>query len=148
MSIIKGQNARLFIDDGSGTLKPFARAVGCQVEINNSVEETSTKDDTNDWAENEIVGRSWNASCDTLVGLDDPGSGGELIPALLSAALAGTKVQIKFDITNGTNNRTATNSVIKMTGYAYMDNFSIDAANRTSVKGNFHFVGTGGLTTS
>ena len=148
MGITRGQNARWFIDDGSGTFKAFAQSVNCQVEINNATEETSTKDSTNDWAENEIVGRSWTASVDTLAALTDPGSGGELIPALLTAALSGAKVQLKFDVTNGTNNRTATNSAIKMTGYAYMDNFVIDSANRTSVKGNFHFVGTGPLSTT
>ena len=148
MGVIKGQNARLFVKTGSGDFKAFARATSCTVHIANSMEETSTKDDTNDWAENEIVGKAWDATLNNLVALDDPGSGGELTADLISLVLAGTKVTLKFDVTSGTNNRTAANSALKLTGDAYLVDFSIDSANRTSVKGSFQFTGTGALATS
>ena len=148
MGVIKGQNARLFVKTASGDFKAFAMAKSCTLHIANSVEETSTKDDTNDWAENEIVGKAWDAQLDNLVSLTDPGSGGELTADLMSLALAGTKVTLKFDITNGTNNRTATNSTLKLTGDAYLVDWNISAANRTSVTGSFQFTGTGPLATS
>lgn len=62
MATIKGQNLRLLVDD-----KCVAKALTCTVHIAMQVQESSTKDDTGDWSTNEVVGISWDASCEAEV---------------------------------------------------------------------------------
>lgn len=62
MATIKGQNLRLLVDD-----KCVAKALTCTVHIAMQVQESSTKDDTGDWSTNEVVGMSWDASCEAEV---------------------------------------------------------------------------------
>lgn len=62
MATIKGQNLRLLVDD-----KCVAKALTCTVHIAMQVQESSTKDDTADWSTNEVVGMSWDASCEAEV---------------------------------------------------------------------------------
>ena len=62
MATIKGQNLRILVDD-----KCVAKALSCTVHIAMQVQESSTKDDTGDWSTNEVVGMSWDASCEAEV---------------------------------------------------------------------------------
>lgn len=62
MATIKGQNLRLLVDD-----KCVAKALTCTVHIAMQVQESSTKDDTGVWSTNEVVGMSWDASCEAEV---------------------------------------------------------------------------------
>lgn len=143
MATIKGQNLRVMVGG-----KCIAMAVSCTLHIAAQTEDSSTKDDTGDWAENEVVGKSWDVRTNSLVTLTDNGSNGELPQDLLSAMIAGTKLTLLFDTTSGTNNRTAGSSAIKRTGYAYLTDFSINAANRQNSTLDCQFMGTGALGTS
>ena len=67
--------------------KCIAMATSCTFHIGTSLEDSSTKDSTGDWQEQEVVGLNWDASCDSLVTLVDNGSNGEL-PADLQAVIA------------------------------------------------------------
>ena len=69
MATIKGQNLRVLVDN-----KCIAQATSCTFHIAARVEESSTKDDTGDFAQNEITGLSWDASTDSLVTLTDNGT--------------------------------------------------------------------------
>jgi hypothetical protein len=109
------------------------------------MEDSSTKDSTGDWQEQEVVGLSWDAQTDSLVTLEDNGTNGELPQDLLSLIINKTKVQLTFDQTAGTNNRTGQNAVIKKTGYAYLTDVQVTAANRQNSTMTAQFTGTGAL---
>lgn len=139
MGIIKGQNLRVMIGG-----KCIALATSCTFHIATQMEDSSTKDSEGDWAENEVVGLSWDASTDSLVTVDTD-STGTLVTDLFTAMISKTKVQLVFDVTNGTKNRTATNSTIKKSGMAYITDLSISAPNRQNSTLTAQFSGTGPL---
>lgn len=140
MGTIKGQNLRVMVGG-----KCVAMATSCTIHVAAQTEDSSTKDDTGDWAENEVVGLSWDCSTDSLVTLSDNGTNGELPVDLLSLIINKTKVQLTFDTTAGTNNRTGQNSAIKKSGYAYLTDYSLTAPNRQNSTLTCQFSGTGAL---
>lgn len=109
------------------------------------MEDSSTKDSTGDFQEQEVVGLSWDAQTDSLVTLVDNGSNGKLPQDILSLIINKTKVHLVFDQTAGTNNRTAQNSAIKRSGWAYINDVQITAANRQNSTLSVQFTGTGVL---
>lgn len=140
MATIKGQNLRVMV--GS---KCIAMATSCTFHVAAQTESASTKDDANDFEVNEVTGLSWDASTESLVTLQDNGTNGELPTDLLSVMIAKTKVTLTFDVTNGTNNRVGTNSALKKSGQAYINDISITAANRQNSTLSVQFLGTGPL---
>lgn len=138
MGTIKGQNLRILVGG-----KCIAMATECTFHIAAQTEDSSTKDDTGDWAVNEVVGLSWDASTQSLVTLTDNGSNGELPSDLFSAMINKTLLTLTFDTTSGTNNRTAQNQALKKTGTAYLTDLSISAVNRTNSTISAQFSGTG-----
>lgn len=145
MATIKGQNLRVMVGTASGSEKCIAMATNCTFHVNATVQDSSTKDDTDDWAMNEVMGLSWDASTDSLVTLEDNGTNGELPQDLLTLMINKTKVYLKFDTTSGTNNRTAGNSAIKKSGTAYINDINVTAANRQNSTLTVQFTGTGPL---
>jgi len=125
--------------------KCIAMATSCTFHVSAQMEDSSTKDSTGDWQEQTVVGLSWDAQTDSLVTLTDNGSNGELPQDLLSLIINKTAVTLTFDQTNGTNNRTGTNSAIKRSGQAYLTDVSISAANRQNSQLSCQFTGTGAL---
>lgn len=144
MSTIKGQNLRVMVATASGSEKCIAMATSCTFHIGTSLEDSSTKDSTGDWQEQEVTGLNWDAQTDSLVTVDTD-AGANTPVDLISLMIAKTKVYLKFDVTNGTNNRTATNSAIKKSGTAYISDVSITAANRQNSTVSVQFQGTGAL---
>lgn len=140
MSTIKGQNLRILVGG-----KCIAMATSCTFHVAASVQDSSTKDDTDDWAANEVVGLSWDASTDSLVTLTDNGSNGELPTDLFTALINKTLLTLVFDVTSGTNNRTASSSALAKTGTAYLTDISVTAANRQNSTISATFTGTGAL---
>lgn len=129
----------------------MAMATSMTLNINTELADASTKDDVVSgvaWAVQDVTGMSWDATCDSLVTLTDNGSGstGELPADLVTAQLANTKLNLVFDTTSGTNNRTADSSAIKMSGQAYIASLSITAQNRANSTITVNFTGTGALT--
>ena len=125
--------------------KCIAMATSCTFHIGTSLEDSSTKDSTGDWQEQEVVGLNWDASCDSLVTLVDNGTNGELPADLLSLIINKTKVTLTFDQTAGTNNRTGQNAAIKRSGNAYVTDVQITAQNRANSTCTVQFTGTGAL---
>ena len=140
MGTIKGQNLRVMVGG-----KCIAMSTSCQFHISSQMEDSSTKDSTGDWQQQEVVGLSWDASTDALVTLTDNGSNGELPQDLLSLIINKTLVTLTFDQTAGTNNRTGQNSAIKRSGSAYVTDINITAANRQNSTLTVQFTGTGAL---
>ena len=141
MGTIKGQNLRVMVGG-----KCIAMATSATFHIAAQLESSSTKDSVGDWDEQEVMGLSWDAQTESLVTLEDNGSNGELPQDLLSIMINKTKVHLVFDQTAGTNNRVAQNSVIKMSGWAWLNDLSISAANRQNSTISAQFSGTGPLT--
>ena len=141
MGIIKGQNLRVMADG-----KCIAMATACQFHIATELSDTSTKDSTGDWQEQEVAGKSWDAQTDSLVTLEDNGVNGELPQALVQLILNGTAITLTFDTTAGANNRVAQNSAIKMSGQAFLQDLNFNAANRQNSTLTAKFIGTGPLT--
>ena len=145
MGTIKGQNLRVMVGTASGSEKCIAMATSCQFHVAAETQDSSTKDSEGDWSENEITGLSWDAQTDSLVTLTDNGSGGELPTDLFSAMIGKTPLFLKFDVTNGTNNRTGTNSVIKKSGKCWLQDLQVTAANRQNSTITAKFIGNGPL---
>ena len=78
MATIKGQNLRLFMENGSGQMSAIAAAQQCQLSLRLEVKQTSTKDDTDDFAKNIALKLSWSVSANGVVTVDpdrnDPAS--------------------------------------------------------------------------
>ena len=129
-----------------GGEKCIAMATSCTFHIATQLEDSSTKDSEGDWQEQEVTGLSWDAQTESLVTLEDNGTNGELPQDLLSIMINKTKVHLVFDQTAGTNNRVAQNSVIKKSGWAWLNDLSIQAANRQNSTISAQFTGTGPLT--
>ena len=125
--------------------KCIAMATSCTFHVSASLEDSSTKDSTGDWQEQEVVGLSWDAQTDSLITLTDNGTNGELPQDLLGLIINKTLVTLTFDTTSGTNNRTAQNSAIKKSGQAYVTDVQITAANRQNSTLTVQFTGTGAL---
>lgn len=140
MATIKGQNLRVMVGG-----KCIAMATSCQFHIGTSMEDSSTKDSTGDWQEQEVTGLNWDASTESLVTLVDNGTNGEIPSDILSLIINKTLVTLTFDTTAGTNNRTAQNSALKKTGTAYVSDVSISAQNRANSTLSVKFSGTGPL---
>lgn len=140
MATIKGQNLRVMVGG-----KCIAMATSCTFHVSAQLEDSSTKDSTGDWQEQEVVGLSWDAQTDSLITLTDNGTNGEMPQDLLGLIINKTVVTLSFDQTNGTNNRTGTNSAIKKSGQAYVTDVNITAANRQNSTLTVQFTGTGAL---
>jgi hypothetical protein len=140
MGIIKGQNLRVMVGG-----KCIAMATSCQIHVGTQLEDSSTKDSTGDWQEQEVTGLNWDVTTDSLVTLEDNGTNGELPQDLLSLIINKTLVTLSFDQTAGTNNRVGQNSVIKRSGSAYLTDYNLTAPNRQNSTLNCKFTGTGPL---
>lgn len=125
--------------------KCIAMATSCTFHVSAQLEDSSTKDSTGDWQEQEVTGLSWDASTDSLVTLTDNGANGELPVDLLSLIINKTPVTLTFDQTSGANNRIGTNSAIKRSGTAYVTDYSLTAPNRQNSTLTVQFTGTGAL---
>ena len=143
MATIKGQNLRVMVGG-----KCIAMATSCTFHISAQLEDSSTKDSTGDWQEQEVTGLSWDAQCDALVTLTDNGTNGEIVTDIMSLMIAKTLVTLTFDQTGGTNNRTGQNAAIKRTGSAFISDIQITAQNRQNSTHTVQFQGTGALATS
>ena len=140
MGTIKGQNLRVMVGG-----KCIAMATSCQIHIGTQLEDSSSKDSTGDWQEQEVTGLNWDATTDSLVTLEDNGTNGELPQDLMSLIINKTLVTLSFDQTAGTNNRVGQNSAIKRTGSAYLTDYNLTAPNRQNSTLNCKFTGTGAL---
>lgn len=126
MGYINGQELRVY----SGTNK-IASAKECSVSIQANVEDVSTKDDEAGWQHNEVTGKSWSMTCNTLwVDGDAPAGTTKISPLAV-----GTELNISFKGAGG----------ITLAGKALLTQCDIQATNGSKVTGNFSFTGNGPL---
>ena len=139
MGVIKGQNLRLLIGG-----KCVAFATSCTVHVSLNLEESSTKDSTNNFTEQSPTGISWDMSCDALYSVDVDATGVNGINAL-DTVLAQQKVQVQFEQTQGEKNRVAVSGGAVYSGYAWVNDISINAANRQNTSYTIQLTGDGQL---
>lgn len=139
MGIIKGQNLRLKIGE-----KYVAFATSCTVHVSAQLEESSTKDSTNDFTEQSITGMSWDISTDALFSVDTDSTGMNGIDAL-DLILAKTKVKVEFTQAEGTKNRVPPTGAVKYSGWAWVNDISFNATNRQNASYTLQAQGDGEL---
>ena len=135
MGVIKGQNLRIRLGG-----KCVAFATNCVVHASLNLEESSTKDSTNSATEQTPTSVSWDISCDALYSVDTDATGVNGSEAL-DMVLAMQRVEVEFDQTTGEKNRTSVTGGVKYSGYCYINDISITAANKQN--GTFTIQGTG-----
>ena len=140
MGVIKGQNLRLLIGG-----KCVAFATSCTVHSSLNLEDSSTKDSTNNFTEQTPTGISWDMSCDALYSVDTDATGVNGINAL-DTVLAQQRVQVQFEQTQGEKNRIAVSGGAVYSGYAWVNDISINAANRQNTSYTIQLTGDGELT--
>lgn len=139
MEKIKGQNFRVTYGG-----KYIAFSTSCALHISLNLEDSSTKDSTGDWQEQEVTSKSWDGSVDALYGVDDPDTTGKQMDDIIADILAGQPVDIEFVCTQGTKNRVI-KAGKKYTGKAIFNDFSLKAENKQNVTHTIQFQGTGEL---
>lgn len=138
MGIIKGQHLRITIGG-----KYVAFSTSCTVHVSNSLEDSSTKDTTDGmWAQQSLVGKSWDISVDALYSVDNDQTGINGQQAL-DLVLANAEVDIEFTGTSGEKNRVA--SGVKYAGTAFVNDVSLTAGNRENASYSLQATGTGAL---
>ena len=139
MAVKKGQNLRLLLGG-----KCVAFATSCTVHVSLNLEESSSKDSTNNFTEQTPTGISWDMSCDALYSVDADATGVNGINSL-DTVLAQQKVQVQFEETTGEKNRVAVTGGAVYSGYAWVNDISINAPNRQNVSYTIQLTGDGQL---
>lgn len=137
MAAKKGQNLRVFVDGSC-----VAAEQSCTFHVGTATEETSSKDSTGNWKEEEVTQLNWDVQCDSLVVATDEGGKG-LVDML---GLIGQTVALKFQETNGAQNRVEASSGISKSGNAIVADVSVSSQNKANVTYSVKFNGIGALT--
>ena len=140
MGVIKGQQLRLTIAG-----KFIAFSTNCTVHTSLNLEESSTKDSTNNFTEQTPTGISWDMSCDALFSVDADTTGQNGVDAL-DIALAQQRVQVQFEQTQGDKNRVPVPGGVVYSGYAWVNDIQVNAGNRANTSYNIQLAGDGPLT--
>lgn len=123
MAKVKGQNLRLFMDNGSGNQVAIAAAQQCDLNIRLNVKQVTTKDDEDDFATQIAVGLSWTVRSRGVV-TSDPDRND---PASLMSRV-GQTVMCQFALSSGTKNSVADDVVLA--GQATITDVQVTAQNR------------------
>jgi hypothetical protein len=109
------------------------------------VQEDTTKDNENDWIENEPVGVNWEVDVEALVVNDDD----EDMAFKAADLVVGMVYDVKFSRTlgaAGSQNRDTTNSLVNMGGEAILSDLTINAQVGNITTYTAKFTGNGELT--
>lgn len=126
----KGQFRRLFLSKTSNAEKVIAAAKELTLHLSATVEDSSTKDTTGDWVEQEITALSYDISSQSIV-IDESDSlatSANGLKDLESYWEDGDKLYWLIATVSGTNNRTKGTTLVS--GRAHITSLSIDAANK------------------
>ena len=137
----KGQNLRVFVDD-----KCVAVSTSCQFHVGLNLEDDNSKDNTGLWQHQEVTGKTWNVSCETLYDPEAPTENNAITPAELADIIITSEnpeVTLKWDATEGEKNRTAKNK--GYTGKAIYNDLSVTSPNRSNSTASHQFTGNGPL---
>ena len=142
MGVIKGQNLRLLIGG-----KCVAFSTSCTVHASLNLEDSSSKDSTNNFTEQTPTGIGWDMSCDALYSVDADATGVNGVAAL-DMVLAQQKVLVQFEQTQGEKNRVPVTGSVAYSGYAWVNDISVNAGNKQNTSYTIQLAGDGALTKS
>ena len=142
MGVIKGQNLRILL---GGKCVAFATSATVHASLN--LEDSSTKDSTNNFTEQTPTGIGWDMSCDALYSVDADATGVNGVAAL-DMVLAQQKVLVQFEQTQGEKNRVPVTGSVAYSGYGWVNDISVNAGNRANTTYTIQIQGDGQLTKS
>lgn len=143
MATIKGQNLRVMFDSGDPEAPNpcVAASTNCVVHVSAQVQESTTKDNENDWVENEVVGLNWDVQVDALVIENDQSSTGVGLRYLA----VGLLYTLIFTRTTGTKNRHDISGEIAYRGAAVLSDLQVNSPNQDIATYTAKFSGNGEL---
>lgn len=110
--------------------KCVAFSTSCQYHLSANLEDSSSKDNTDDFQKQQVVGLAGDISCDALYSVESDATGVNGTDAL-ELILAGAEVDVTFTPTSGDKNRSATGTTYSCK--ALVNDISINAPNRQNV---------------
>ena len=110
--------------------KCVAFSTSCQYHLSANLEDSSSKDNTDDFQNQQVVGLAGDISCDALYSVESDATGVNGTDAL-ELILAGAEVDVTFTPTSGDKNRSATGTAYSCK--ALVNDISINAPNRQNV---------------
>lgn len=131
---IMGQHFRVFV---GGNAVP--EAVSCNITINGSMEDNTTKDTVGSYVQEQMTSKDWNVSVETR------DASLASLRALITRFNSDAKVTVGWDQTGGTQNRVAQNAPFARSGQAILNDLSIQANNRTNIQVSCQYQGSGAL---
>ena len=134
---LKGQNFRAFV---GGNAVPEASS--CQVSITGNMEDSKTKDSEGSFGMEQMTSRSWSVQVDSYEATADS------LIAVIQQFVSDGKVTVGWDetaTTADTQNRTPNNAAFARSGQAILNDFTIQANNRTNIQVTRQYMGSGAL---
>ena len=139
---LRGQNFRAFYghtDIMHTSATPFVEAVNCNVTIQGSLQDASTKDTVAAWNTEQMTSRGWSVQVEALA------ADLTVLRTFISLFNSDTPCTVGWDQTAGAQNRVAQNAAFARSGSAILNDFTIQADNRSNITTNAQFQGTGAL---
>ena len=134
---LKGNNFRAFVGGGA-----VSEATNCQVSITGNMEDAKTKDSEGSFGMEQMTSRSWSVQVDSY-----EATAAALI-AVIQQFVSDDKVTVGWDETKevaGSQNRTPNNAAFARSGQAILNDFTIQANNRTNIQVTRQYMGSGAL---
>ena len=134
---LKGQNFRAFV---GGNAVPEASS--CQVTISGNMESSKNKDSEGSFEQEQMTSRSWSVQVDSY-----EATAGSLIAVILQF-ISDEKVSVGWDetkVVTDSQNRTPNNAAFARSGQAILNDFTIQANNRTNIQVTRQYMGSGAL---
>ena len=135
------------VGDDIDHLQCIAASTNCTMHCALQVQEDTTKDNVDDWLEQEPVGRNWDVQVEALVISDDDD---EYRPGAknIDQLQVGRVYQLRFTRTAGAageQNRDAVEDAMQFTGFAILSDLQITSQNADIATARAQFTGTGEL---
>jgi len=139
--MIKGQYIRIFSNMNETAGRVVAASTNMVLHISATVENSSTKDTTGDWVENQVTGLQYDISVDALVVDSDSGA------SVLNDALnkVGDAESVAFEIAPASGDKQRTKGSTICSGTALVTSLQITAPNRQNSTYNMQLTGKGEL---
>ena len=135
------------VGDDIDHLQCIAASTNCTMHCALQVQEDTTKDNVDDWLEQEPVGLNWDVQVEALVISDDDD---EYRPGAknIDQLQVGRVYQLRFTRTAGAageQNRDAVEDAMQFTGFAILSDLQITSQNADIATARAQFTGTGEL---
>lgn len=131
---LMGQNVRTFV---GGSV--VAESTNCSVTVQGNMEDGSTKDSANSWAQESMTSKQWQVQVDSF------NASLANLRALVTQFNADSKVSVGFDEAGGTNNGVAQSAEFARSGQAILNDLNIQSDNRANINISVQYQGSGAL---